>query len=85
MGMLLPFAFGASLLLAPGTPAVLNAVDGLAPLVVTKGRLEAALLLAPGTPAVQLAVHGLAPLPVTMGPLAAPLLLAACLLTLHLC
>ena len=30
----------APLLLAPGTPAVLDAVDGLAPLAVTKGRLE---------------------------------------------
>jgi hypothetical protein len=49
-------------MLAPGTPAVRDAVDGLAPPAVTFGRLEAPLLLAPGTPAVQLAVDGLAPL-----------------------
>ena len=51
--------------LAPGTPAVLDAVDGLAPLAVTKGRSPAPLLLAPGTPAVVDAFDGLAPPPLT--------------------
>jgi hypothetical protein len=74
----------ASLLLAPGTPAVQLAVDGLAPLLITKGRLVAALMLAPGTPAMQPAVHGFAPLAVAVSPLEAPLLLAARLSTLHL-
>ena len=53
--------------LAPGTPAVRDAVDGLAPLAVTFSRRGAGLMLAPGTPAVQLAVDGLAPLAVTLG------------------
>ena len=54
--------------LAPGTPAVVDAVDGLAPLaVVTFSRRGAGLMLAPGTPAVQLAVDGLAPLFNTKG------------------
>ena len=72
--------------LAPGTPAVLDAVDGLAPLAVTFGRLPAPLLLAPGTPAVLDAFDGLAPLAVTKGPLGAALLLAARprMSTLHL-
>jgi hypothetical protein len=63
-------------MLAPGTPAVQLAFDGLAPLAITNGRLEASLLLAPGTPAVRDAVDGLAPLAVTNGRLEAPLLLA---------
>ena len=67
----------ASLMLAPGTPAVQLAVDGLAPLAVTKGRLPAPLLLAPGTPAVPLAFDGLAPLAVTFSPCCAARLLAA--------
>jgi hypothetical protein len=49
--------------LAPGAPAVRDAVDGLAPLAVAFSRIEAPLLLAPGTPAVRDAVDGLAPLP----------------------
>ena len=38
--------------LAPGTPAVLDAVDGLAPPFITFSRRGAPLLLAAGTPAV---------------------------------
>ena len=74
--MLLPFPFVA-LPLAPGTPAVVGAVDGLAPLLITEGRRGASLILAPGTHAVRLAFDGLAPLAVTNGPLGAALLLAA--------
>ena len=72
--------------MASGTPAVCDAVDGLAPLPIPTGRIETALLLAPGTPAVDAvdAVDGLAPLAVTFGRLEAPLLLAARPSTLHL-
>ena len=62
--------------LAPGTPAVVDAVDGLAPLAVTEGRRGAALMLAPGTPAVLDAVDGLSPLAVTKGRRGASLMLA---------
>ena len=51
--------------LAPGTPAVLDAVDGLAPPFITFSRRGAPLLLAAGTPAVLDAVDCLAPLAVT--------------------
>ena len=64
------------LLLAPGTAAVRDAFDGLAPLAITNGRLPAPLMLAPGTPAVRDAFDGLAPLLITEGRRGASLLLA---------